>query len=623
MSYTTATNKLKITELDFDSIKTALKAYLQGQDTFKDYDFEGSSMSILLDILAYNTHYNGFYTNMVASEMFIDSATLRSSVVSLAKQLGYTPASRKGSVVNVDISITTGEASPTNILIPKGAKFITQLGTSSYTFLAAAAYIATESSVGVYTVSDVTIREGVSTTTTFSADGTNTQVFPIPNETVDIETLIVSLGGDVYQRAGDITEVTATSKIYFLQEGRNGLYEIYFGDGVLGAKPQALDEVMASYNISLLGAEGNGAKKFVPGEYYGDSSYVATVTKSSGYNYSSGGAEREGTASIRTQAPRQYSLQKRLVTTDDYRARLVNDYNIVDSVRVWPGEENDPPEYGTVFIAIKPKTGFLFTSVEKEKIKNDILKKRNMVSIIPKFVDPDYLELLLDCTVTYDKRDTVRSVEQLSAGVRQVILDFDSSGLGNFDQYFRESVFLNKIDSSEKSIKNSSVNVKLMKSFSPTLTVGASIAPNDVVLDFDNALFRPHKGHMGIISSSLFEQSGVANCYLSDKNGVINILSQGLPGVRSPAGSGGYGGDDDLVQAGVGAVDYKTGRVELTNFYTNHINDGSIFIHVYAVPNIKNINPKGNTIVIIRNGATTINMIEDQSLIESNRSRGY
>ena len=265
MPYTTSTNKLKITELDFDSIKIALKTYLQGQDTFKDYDFEGSSMSILLDILAYNTHYNGFYTNMVASEMFIDSATLRSSVVSLAKQLGYTPASRKGSVVNVDISIATGDAAPTNILIPKGAKFITQMGTNSYTFLADAAYIATQSSAGVYTVSDVTIREGVATSTTFSADGTNSQVFPIPNENVDIDTLIVAKGGDVYQRAGDITEVTSTSKIYFLQEGRNGLYEIYFGDGVLGVKPEAQEEVMASYNISLLGGRGKRGAKFCSG----------------------------------------------------------------------------------------------------------------------------------------------------------------------------------------------------------------------------------------------------------------------------------------------------------------------------------------------------------------------
>jgi hypothetical protein len=161
------------------------------------------------------------------------------------------------------------------------------------------------------------------------------------------------------------------------------------------------------------------------------------------------------------------------------------------------------------------------------------------------------------------------------------------------------------------------------------LSSGASIAPNGVVLDFDNALFRPHMGHIGVVSSSLFERGGVANCYLSDKDGVINILSKGLPGARSPAGSGGYGygprgsGDDDLVAAGVGTVDYNTGRVELNNFYTNFINDGSIFIHIYAVSNLKNINPKGNTIITIRNLGTRITMIEDQSLIESNRSQGY
>lgn len=279
-SYTTTTGKLKITELDFDSIKDALKEYLGGQTEFQGYDFEGSAMNILLDVLAYNTHYNAFYTNMLASEMFMDSATLRSSIVSLAKHFGYTPSSRKGSFVNLDIAFT---GATSNVLIPKGAKFTTKIGTNIYTFLAAESYTAKfDNTDNKYRATNVQIKEGVafsSTQTVLGSAIVTNEIFVIPQEDIDLDTLVVAVGGDIYTKADDITEVTSTSKIYFLQEGNQNKYEIYFGDGVIGNKPETDDLVQMTYNISMLGEAGNGAKDFVLAESFSGAT-SATVSLS-------------------------------------------------------------------------------------------------------------------------------------------------------------------------------------------------------------------------------------------------------------------------------------------------------------------------------------------------------
>ena len=251
-AYTTTTNKLKITELDFDKIKSALKTYLSGQTEFSGYDFEGSGLNILLDVLAYNTHYNAFYINMLASEMFIDSATLRSSIVSIAKQLGYTPSSRKGSTINLDLSIT---GSGSSVRIPKNTKFTTSIGSGVYTFLTTETLVADQDSLesGTYTINGVAVREGLFTTSTFTAEGIENEKFTIPSADVDLDTLAVSLGGETYSKATDITQITANSKVYFVQEGRQEKYEVYFGDGVVGKAPETGDQIQLQYNLSMWG----------------------------------------------------------------------------------------------------------------------------------------------------------------------------------------------------------------------------------------------------------------------------------------------------------------------------------------------------------------------------------
>lgn len=621
-SYTTTTNKLKITELDFDSIKSALKTYLKGQTEFEGYDFDGSAMNILLDVLAYNTHYNGFYTNMLASEMFMDSASLRSSVVSLAKHLGYTPASRKGSLVEIDV---TFQGTGTNILIPKGAKFTSKLGTNIYTYLATESRVAKlDSSTLTYVAKNVKIREGISFSSTQTVVGTATnETFEIPNEEVDLDTLAVAVGGDIYTKADDFTEITATTKAYFIQEGNHNKYEIYFGDNVVGIKPTAGDLVQMEYNISILGEEGNGAKTFVLAESLTGAT-VATVALSPLHTRSSGGSSREATSTIRIQAPRQYALQKRVVTSNDYKTRLENDYNIVESVKVWGGEDNNPPAYGRVFISIKPKAGYVLSRAEAHRVEQEILQKRNVVTVKPKFVAPDYLWIIPDILVAYDPRKSTRTADQLKSIAMASVLKYASDNLNKFDNYFRFSVLARAIDDSEESILNNNMRIAIKKRIRPIMRVEGSYR-----IHFDNPLYRPYARNQPVIQSSLFTYKGFKNCIIIDVDGILKIVQTGggtaVTGFDSRSQSRqDYG---TPINSDVGFVDYNTGEMLVGPFKPTTIADGSDYIYIVAKSRIDDIMPRENTIVTIDSSDITVNCIDDTdrnrpSILEDS-GRGY
>ena len=614
--YTTSTNKLKVTELDFDAIKTALKTYLQGQDDFKDYNYDGSAISILLDVLAYNTHYNGFYINMLASEMFMDSASLRSSVVSLAKHLGYTPSSRRGASVYVDITLN---GSGTALTIPKNAKFTSKIGNDVHTFLTTEAHTANyDSTDGTYKALQVELKEGVSFYTSYTVQGTNNEIFEIPNENVDTSTISVAVGGAVYTKVDDITELTSTSKVYYLQEGNQNTYEIYFGDGVNGVKPSNGDLVEISYNASSIGLDGNGATSFSLAEaLVGATS--ATVTLSSINTRSFGGAERETVSSIRTQAPRQYASQKRVVTTNDYKTRLENDYNLVDSVRVWGGEENNPPEYGVVYVSVKPKSGYVLSEAEKTRLSEDILKKRNVVTVRPKFVSPDYLFVIVDATVSYDLRRTTRTVDQIKSIAKASISNYSSVNLSKFDQYFRYSVLSRVIDDSESGITNNNMVVAMKKRIRPVLRVEGTYR-----MHFDNAIHRPHKGHTNVIQSSLFTYRGNRNCYIIDRDGFLMVVSSSRADSTNVLNTveTDYG-EMNILNPDVGSVNYETGEMFIGPFRPTTITDGSPFIYISAKPRIDDILGKENTIITIEPNDITVNCVDDTDRIPSNRVRDY
>lgn len=613
-SYTTTTNKLKITELDFDTIKSSLTTYLQGQDEFKDYDFTGSAMNILLDVLAYNTHYNGFYVNMLASEMFMDSASLRSSVVSLAKHLGYTPASRKGAFVNVDISMTgTGS----DIIIPKNSKFTSRIGKDVYTFLSTTAHVAKlDSTDGLYKASGIKIKEGVAFTSTQTVTGQTGEVFTIPNENVDIDTLVVAVGGQVYLKADDITDLDSTSKVYFLQEGHQNLYEVYFGNGVIGNSPDVGDLVQMEFNVSFLGKTGNGAKTFTFADSLGGSAANFSVSLSSGYTRASGGSEVEDTATIRIQAPRQFSLQKRVVTSDDYRARLVNEYNLVDSVRVWGGEDNDPPSYGDVFISIKPKTGYVLSEAERKVIAQDILKKRNMVTITPKFVDPDYLFIIPSIIVSYDPRKTAKTTDQIKAVVTTAVQNYSTTQLDRFDEYFRHSVLSRRIDDSDTSITNSTNEILLKKRLRPLIG-----QMGNYVVKFNNELYHPHAGHMNILTSSRFTFQFVDNCSFVDNNGIIMVVTDEWSPENSY--SAGESQNPTILHKNVGRINYTNGKIEISRWATTKIADGSNYVYLAVKPNMDDVIPLGNTILTIDGSDIDVTVVNDTDRLPHNKVQGY
>jgi len=607
-TYTTTTNKLKITELDFDRIKDALKTYLSGQSEFRDYDFTGSAMNILLDVLAYNTHYNGFYANMLASEMFLDSATLRSSIVSLAKHLGYVPSSKKGASVNIDVTFT---GSGSSITIPKNTKFTTKINTDTYTFLTTETRVAKKDSTGdTYTVTGLNIVEGVYFTSSQTVIGRDNEVFSIPNDDIDLDTLVVAVAGETYIKADDITEIKSTDRVYFIQEGTSGLYEVYFGDGVIGKKVETGDTVQLWYNISMLGADGNGAKTFTLADNITGAT-SATISLSTGHTRSSGGTEREATSTVRINAPRQYTLQKRVVTADDYRARLINDYTAVDSVRVWGGEENKIPDYGSVYISIKPKTGYVLSYAERQKIAQDVLKKRNMINITPKFIDPHFVWIVPDVSVAYDPRKTVRDEDAIKTRVKNTILAYSSASLGKFGEYFRHSLLTRAIDDTEVAITNSTVRVKLKTRIKPVLRI-----KGDYTVRFWNQLHHPHRGHASNIKSTLFKFKGLDGCYLEDHDNEVYVVRSQTPDVQT---------NDYLTNKlqKVGVIDYASGDLLLSDFMVQEIGDGSDYVYITADPESDDIIPQQNTILTIESGDITVNCVDDTRRIPEKKVQGY
>ena len=607
-TYTTTTNKLKITELDFDRIKDALKTYLSGQSEFRDYDFTGSAMNILLDVLAYNTHYNGFYANMLASEMFLDSATLRSSIVSLAKHLGYVPSSKKGASVNIDVTFT---GSGSSITIPKNTKFTTKINTDTYTFLTTETRVAKKDSTGdTYTITGLNIVEGVYFTSSQTVIGRDNEVFSIPNDDIDLDTLVVAVAGETYIKADDITEIKSTDRVYFIQEGTSGLYEVYFGDGVIGKKVETGDTVQLWYNISMLGADGNGAKTFTLADNITGAT-SATISLSTGHTRSSGGTEREATSTVRINAPRQYTLQKRVVTADDYRARLINDYTAVDSVRVWGGEENKIPDYGSVYISIKPKTGYVLSYAERQKIAQDVLKKRNMINITPKFIDPHFVWIVPDVSVAYDPRKTVRDEDAIKTRVKNTILAYSSASLGKFGEYFRHSLLTRAIDDTEVAITNSTVRVKLKTRIKPVLRI-----KGDYTVRFWNQLHHPHRGHASNIKSTLFKFKGLDGCYLEDHDNEVYVVRSQTPDVQT---------NDYLTNKlqKVGVIDYASGDLLLSDFMVQEIGDGSDYVYITADPESDDIIPQQNTILTIESGDITVNCVDDTRRIPEKKVQGY
>ena len=498
-----ANARLNITDLDFDQIKLNLKTYLQQQSQFQDYDFEGAGLSVLLDILAYNTHYNSYYLNMVANESFLDTALLRDSIVSHAKTLGYVPYSSSAPKSTVNITIDSANTTPGTLTITRGTGFSSGLVDGvSYNFVVLNDVSVTKSDTKFY-FEDLEIYEGVLVNYDYNYSQLSNpkSIFVLPDRNIDTSTITVSVrpnsgntSSAVYTKSTDILDITSTSSVYFLQEGKNTNYQIYFGDGVLG---KALDDgsvISVSYLVTK-GEAANKSNAFVSNSMIGGMSNIVINV----INVASGGSTRESVDSIKFGASSQFLTQNRLVTFKDYESYLKKNYPSLDSLSVWGGEDESPPVYGKVFVSLKPKENYFITETEKLRIVNEIIKPKSIVAVTTEIIDPEYLYILVENYVQYDKTKTTLSPIAIKNAIRSSLLNYRDTFLNKFDATFVLSKMQDYIDSVDlNSIAGSETILRLQKRFEPTLGVGSTYR-----IEFNAPLHRGTTTNK--LTSSLFD----------------------------------------------------------------------------------------------------------------------
>ena len=476
-------DRLNVSGLDFDTIKTNLKQFLQQQTEFQDYDFEGSGLNILLDILAYNTHYNSYYLNMVANESFLDSAILRNSVVSHAKKFGYTPRSISAPRAVIDVTVDSGSSNTGSLTIPKGYIFLSnQIDNQAYNFVTLEDMTVSKTANN-FVFENLNIYEGqlVTYNYTHSQSSNPKQIFDIRDESIDTSTLTVSVRPSlsntdvtIYTLVTDVLTVDANSEVYFLQESQNNLYQIYFGDDILGKKLPDGAIVTLQYLISD-GTAANQANNFVATSTL---SGFTNITVDS-VNRASGGTDRETVDQIKYAAPLNFLSQNRAVTKNDYIKLIQQNYPAFEAVNVWGGEENDPPVFGKVFLAAKPANGFEITDTEKDFVINNIVKPISIMTVTPEFVDVDYNYLKVESTIVYDPTKTNLSDSDIKVGISNLIKQYADIDLNKFNAYFKYSGLESAIDSFDKAIISNEVELFVGKKFRPDLT-----STDNYILDF-------------------------------------------------------------------------------------------------------------------------------------------
>ena len=470
-----ATNRLQVTDLDFDTIKNNLKTFLKSQSEFSDYDFEGSGLSVLMDLLAYNTHYNAYYLNMVANESFLDTAVLRNSVVSHAKLLGYVPISVTASRAAVNLTVPTGTSTPDTLTLSKGFSFKSNIIDNSVFNFVLLEDVTVNKTNQDFVFLDLPVYEGqlVSYDYTYNQSSNPKGVFTIPDVNVDTKTLTVSvqassanLSTEIYTQSTDILAATSESAVYFLQEGQDGKFQIYFGNGVIG---KALNDGCI-VNLDYLVTSGDVANK--------STSFVVSTVIPGFANYSvtlagaaAGGAQRESADKIKLNSTLQYSTQNRLVTTKDYESYVTKNYPAVQSISVWGGEEEMPPVYGKVYICIKPKDNYYLSTSEKERIISEIVQPKSIISIKSEIRDPEYLYLKLVNLVKYDKKKTSLTEDEMRNAIKSSIYLYNDQYLDKFGSTFVLSKLQDNIDGVDiSSIIGSETSLRLEKRFLPSLS---------------------------------------------------------------------------------------------------------------------------------------------------------
>tara|TARA_B100000424_G_scaffold260301_1_gene244004 strand:+ start:184 stop:2040 length:1857 start_codon:yes stop_codon:yes gene_type:complete len=598
-----ANSKLIVSDLDFDAIKTNLKTFLQSQTQFQDYDFEGSGLSILIDLLSYNTHYMAYLANMSTNELYLDSADIRNNIVSLAKMLGYTPNSPRAPRASIDVVVNNG--SGTSITMAKGTTFVSNVNGTSYQYLTNED-ITTTPVDGVYTFSNVALYEGTLVKFKYTVDETDVdQKFVIPSANADTSTLKVVVQNSAsdttsatYSLSSGYSGVSSTTQAYFIQETTDGKFEVYFGDGVTGQKLVNGNVVILEYVVTNKEVS-NGANTFDLQGSVGGFTDVTITTNSN----SQGGAEAEDNESVKFNAPLNFAAQDRAVTTTDYETLVKGIYPNALSVSAWGGEDDETPRYGIVKIAIKAASGSTLTDQTKLDIVNG-LKKYNVASVKPEIVDPETTSILLTSNIKYDAKSTTKSATTLKSDVINTITTYNTGTLQKFDGVFRHSKLTGLIDNTDASILSNITTLKIRKNFTPIINTATKY---DIY--FRNALYNPHSGHNsaagGILASTGFKvASDATNEMFLDDDGNGNVRMYYLvSGVKTYANST------------QGTIDYATGQVTLNLLNIASISNirgaSSTVIELTVQPSSNDVIPVRDQIVEIDVANSLINVEED------------
>jgi len=565
----TSNKKINVTALDFDDIKKNLKTFLSGQTEFQDYDFEGSAMAVMLDVLAYNTHYNALYNNLAINEMFLDSARKRNSVVSISKMLGYSPRSATCAKATITLTVSAPGSGATTLTLPAYTPFTTTIDGASYTFYTTGSVVAT-SSTGVFTFSNLVITEGTPLTFNITV-GTNTR-YIIPNSAIDLNTLTVriqdSASSSVYTtftKAETLIGIDSATKCFYVKEIDEGLYELTFGDGNLGVELDTGNIVHLNYFVSSLDAP-NKARQFTYGGGTLISGAAISITTT---GIAANGAAAEDIDSIRFNAPRMYASQNRAVTPDDYKAIVYSQFSDAGSVTCWGGEDNNPPVYGKVYICIKPKDADKLTTTQKSALIATILDQRNVVSVQPIIVDPEFINIALDVTVYYNEQATAKTASEIAAGVTNTINAYNANDLSRFDGVFRYSKLSKLIDNSDQAITNNITTVLLRRELNVRYNTSAQY-----ILNMINPIFSSGQAEESFRSTG-FYVAGSDELHYLDDDGVahVRLFRFGANGIKI------------VVNPTIGNIDYAKGVVDIKNLHITALADIDLEISIRPLSN--------------------------------------
>jgi len=594
----TNNNRLRVSELDFEEIKSNLKDFLRGQDTFSDYDYEGSGLSVLIDVLAYNTHYNAVLANMQINEKFIDSAVARSSVVSIAKHYDYYPSSYSSSTARVNITVNTADY-PNIIVLPKNTVFSAVLNGKTYSFVTNDTYT-TSIVAGVYKFLDIPLYEGKLKTSSFVVDTRiAAQKYVIPEYNVDISKLKVYVKPSItssviepYYESKDISNINGESNTFFIQGSLDNKYEIYFGDGILGKALSDGNVIILEY-IVCSGDTINGSSIFTADSTISGYKNVAIQTISP----SSGGRNFEDIDSIRTNALKSYTTQNRMVTTEDYRTLIPTIYPNIKSLNIWGGDENVPPDYGSVYISIEPNNIGTLSDIEKQNVIN-LVKNKNILGIRPKIIDPTYIYIDINSTVYFDPNRSKYNANELSTLVKNTIILYNNIELMKFNGIFRYSKLSASIDNIDSGILSNITTFKLHQYLVPVY--GKELK---YIVQFNNPIYQnTFKTAENAVSSSGFRIFDDPRIYYLEDDGDQYIKMYYFSDITK------------LYVNNAGTIDYLTGIITLTlniaSFLPENVGDTGIKISIESQS--FDVVPVRNNILVIKDSNIVANAIADE-----------